>query len=71
MNWQPFRGAAVGANIILSEEQFRANGLRTALDKATSKAQKAISHWPQASRLPEALAHLPDRVPGLAITKSK
>jgi hypothetical protein len=35
--------------------QFRGNGLRTALDKATSKAQKAISRWPQASRLPEAL----------------
>jgi hypothetical protein len=51
--------------------QFRGNGLGTALDKATSKAQKAISRWLQASRLPEALAHLPNRVPGLAITKSK
>ncbi len=66
-----FPRGAVGATIILSEEQFRGNGLRTALDKATSKAQKAISRRPQASRLPEASAHLPDRVPGLAITKSK
>ena len=69
-NWQPFPGRCRRKHHSF-RRQFRGNGLRTALDKATSKAQKAISRWPQASRLPEALAHLPNRVPGLAITKSK
>src|SRR5436309_868448 len=64
-----FPAGAVGANIILSEEQFRGNGLRTALDKATRKAQAAIARWPQAEPLPQAMAHLPNRMPGLAITK--
>src|SRR5215208_3825556 len=66
-----FPKVALGANILLSEEQFRGNGLRTALKKAATKAQNAITRWPQASRLPEAMAHLPATIPGLAITKRK
>ena len=59
-----FPKGALGANIILSEEQFRGNGLRTALDKAERKAQAAIAHWPQAEPLPQAMAQLPNRIPG-------
>src|SRR6266508_2635087 len=66
-----FPKGALGANIILSEEQFRGNGLRTALEKAARRAQNAITRWPQAIRLPEAMAHLPNGIPGLAITKRK
>jgi hypothetical protein len=66
-----FPRGALGANIILSEEQFRGNGLRTALRKAASRAQNAIARWPEASRLPEAMTHLPNRIPGLVITKRK
>src|SRR6266508_667570 len=66
-----FPKGALGANIILSEEQFRGNGLRTALEKAARRAQNAITRWPKAIRLPEAMAHLPNGIPGLAITKRK
>jgi len=48
-----FPRGALGANIILSEEQFRGNGLKTALEKAANNAQDAITRWPQASRLPQ------------------
>ncbi len=66
-----FPKGALGANIILSEEQFRGNGLRTALEQAATRAENAIARWPQAILLPEAMAHLPNRIPGLAITKRK
>ena len=66
-----FPKGALGATIILSEGQFRGNGLRTALEKAARETQNAITRWPQASRLPEAMAHLPNQIPGLAITKRK
>src|SRR5262245_57096646 len=66
-----FPKGALGANIILSEEQFRGNGLRTALEKAARQTRNAIARWPQAARLPEAMAHLPNQIPGLAITKHK
>jgi hypothetical protein len=66
-----FPKGALGANIILSEEQFRGNGLKTALEQAATKAEKAIARWPQAILLPEAMAHLPNQIPGLAITKRK
>src|SRR5882762_2004509 len=64
-----FPGGALGANIILSDEQFKGNGLRTALDKARRKAQAAVARWPRAEPLPQAMAHLPNQIPGLAITK--
>src|ERR1044072_5438118 len=66
-----FPKGALGANIILSEEQFRGNGLRTALQKAARNAQNAIAGWPEAILLPQAMAHLPATIPGLAITKRK
>src|SRR5882724_7620892 len=66
-----FPKGALGATIILSEGQFKGNGLRTALEKAARKTQNAITRWPQASRVPEAMAHLPNQIPGLAITKRK
>jgi hypothetical protein len=66
-----FPRGALGANIILSEEQFRGNGLKTALEKAANNAQKAIARWPQAGRLSQAMARLPNEIPGLTITKRK